>query len=74
MSVPKEKLNAVFYNGLCVPRWYVGDKAEWRGAGGGVTTCICPLLCVCFLVTNLSLFMGITRRQENMCENECTFP
>lgn len=72
MTVPKEKLNAAFWNGMCVPRWYVADKAG-LGVGERVTTGICTLMCACFLVTNLSRVMVITR-QENMCGNECTFP
>lgn len=53
MDASKEKLNAVFYDDVCVPRWYVGNRTEL-----GVTVC---LPTVYFPVTNLSVCMVATR-------------
>lgn len=38
MIAPEEKLNAEFYNGLCVPRWNRGDRIG-LGAGERVNMC-----------------------------------
>lgn len=70
MDASKEKLNAVFYNDVCVPRWYVGNSTELGCEK--MTVCLPTLMYVCFSVTNLSVFMVATL-EDNIYENECTF-